>query len=255
MNMKNRNFIFYMLLCVGTLCLNSCISKEQEAFQKAIQSREISQIRQFLEQYPNADSLLLDSAKVILDEWSKDSIDFAELMKTEDIVERAGLEMSYMDQHPEGLYLDSVKFMYQSDELEAAAIIERKEAIEQHLESYRKQFVNKVFTVDAYHFIVLSAPDEEGNGVGTMVDGLLTYYDFRYSIDIENLEEDEISCEFTAYGSEFTLELYDKQLIYTRRDDIVTYYAEKSEELYESFLERMAKINKGEKVFGNPLVP
>lgn len=247
-------YIFFLMLCIVTLCLSSCVSKEQKAFEEAVQSRQLINIRHFLAQYPNADIQLLDSAKVLLNEWISDSVDFEELKTTEDVVMRAGLEMSYMDQHPNGLYIDSVAFMYQNDEKEAAAIIERREAIEQHLESYRKKFLNNVFYMDPLHCIILSEPDEEGKGAGTLMDGYLTFYDFRYAIDIEDLNEDNIRCEYTVNGNRFTLELYDKRLYYRAQGQLETFDGEQNEEIYNSFMERVAKINKGEKVYGNPTV-
>ena len=141
-----------------------------------------------------------------------------------------------------------------NDEQKAAAIIERQEAIDQRLETYRKQFVNRVFYMDSYHCIILSAPDDKGKGVGTLMDGMLTFYDFRYNIDIENLDEDEINCEYTVDGRKFTLEVFDKHLYYSAQGQVESFNSEKNEELYKSFTERVAKINKGEKVYGNPTV-
>ena len=110
--MKYGDLFFYTMMGIGIPFLCSCVNKERKAFDAAVQSREITKMRQFLTQYPEADSHLLDSAKVIIEEWASDSADFSKLKMAEDVVERVGLEMTYMDQHPDGLYLDCVTSMY-----------------------------------------------------------------------------------------------------------------------------------------------
>lgn len=253
--MEKRRIIKVLMLPVIAACFFSCIdNKNKQAFDAAVQSRTLSELRQFLIQYPEADSLLVDSAKIILAEWERDSADFAELKLKEDVVERVGLEQSYMDQHPEGLYLDSVLLMFQNDESIAASIIERQEAIRQHLDSYRKKFVNYAFYADPYHCILLTEPDENGKGIGTLFDGILTYYDFRYSINIEDLEDKDILCNYIVDDKNFTLSLYEKTLYYSAQGNSESFDGELNEKFYKDFLERVAKIKKGEKVYGNPTV-
>jgi len=252
--MKTKKGIVYtLMLCTVALVLGSCTNKEQKAFDDAMQSRELAQLRQFISSFPQADPLLLDSAKVVLAEWVRDSADYAQLKQMKDVVERYGAEITYMDQHPEGLYIDSVNQMFQSDEGPAAEMIARQEAIEEHLQEYRKSFDKRVYYSDPTHFIVLTVPDDKGKGQGMMGDGWLTYYDFHYAINLDDMDDEDIQCEMDKYDdAHFTLSLYDKTLYFQAKGDLERYDGEIDESLYKDFLERVAKINKGEDVYGNP---
>jgi len=231
------------------------MSKEEKALEEAIQSKKLSELRQFISTYPDAEPLLLDSAKVLLKEWESDSTDYALLKQMEDIVERAGAEMSYMDQHPEGLFIDSVTLMYQTDEGLAAEIVARQEAIERHLETYRKAFGKYVFYYDPYHYIILTEPDDKGKGQGTFADGILTYYDFHYAINLDDFEDEDIQCDYDKYNdAHFTLSLWDKSLHMQSKGDITSFEGEVDKTTRNSFLERVKMINNGEEVYGNPSV-
>ncbi|MCR5180184.1 MAG: hypothetical protein K6C30_03065 [Bacteroidaceae bacterium] len=250
-----KSSVISILLSAFVLTFVSCVSKEEKALEAAIQSRDLSQLRQYLTTFPDADSLLLDSARAVLANWVSDSTDFASLKQLEDVVERAEAEVTYMNNFPEGLYIDSVAQMYQTDESEAVAIVARREAIAQYLDPYRKKFDKHVYYMDAYHYIILTAPDDEGKGQGTLVDGILTFYDFHYAFNLDDFDDEDIQCSYDKYeDAHFTLSIYDKTLYMQSKGELNSFDGEIDEKTYQDFLERVAKINQGQEVYGNPTV-
>ena len=243
--MKNIRIFFLFLSFIGLIfCFSSCINKEKRAFDKAVQSCKMEQMRNFLLQYPNADKMLLDSARVILAEWESDSIDYAAIKAIKDIIERSGAELSYMDRHPQGLYIDSVSLMYQDDEEIAAAIISKQEALEQHLDEYRGQIKDIVFYYSkegGREYIILSVPDKEGKGRGVwgnIIDGWSEFNSadwFDYAINTEDFEDDDIMCKLKN-GASFTIEIYDDKSLYvTARGNLFSFIGEKDSNSYKSF--------------------
>ena len=238
MNYKLK--IISLAAVVLSLSLGSCTSKEQKAFQAAVQSRQISQLRQFVADFPEA-AELLDSAKNILSEWVSDSTDYVAIKATADIVERYDLEVNYSFTHPDGLYLDSVNAMLADDVSEAQAIKAHREAVAQHLEKYRKEIEDIVYYQNMMEggrlFVYMTPPDPEGKGMGvlgTIIDGwngiLNEAYKFRYEINTEDFEDDDIICHSVDNGSNFTIEIYDKSLYITARGNLEHFLGERDPE-------------------------
>jgi len=250
-----KKSLFFLGFVSLILCLTACESKESKAFDAALQSRKISQMKAFLNNFTEADSLLIDSAKVILARWEQDSIDYASLCQMNDVVKRAGAEVSYMDSYPEGLYLDSVVARYEQDGPIAAEIVAKEEAINAKLEPYYKMFKDRIFYADPQNSIVLTVPDDKGKGQGVIVEMtsiLPTLYDFHYSINIEDLEDKEIQCKMDKYSGTFTLELLEKTLYMQSKGETESYEGEIDTTVYNGFMERVANINKGVEMYGNP---
>lgn len=240
--MKKKTFISFAVI-VLSLVLGSCTSKDRKAFQTAVQSRQMSQVRQFVADFPEATELI-DSAKVILSEWMKDSADYVEIRATADIVERYDLEVNYSVTHPDGLYLDSVKIMLSADVSEAQSIKARREALAQHLEDYRKKIENIVFYQDldgGRLFVFMTPPDQEGKGMGvfgSIIDGwngiLNDGFKFRYEINTEDFEDDDIICHNLDNDANFTIEIYDKTLYLTARGNLERFLGERDPESYKA---------------------
>lgn len=120
---------------------------------------------------------------------------------------------------------------------------------------YTKAFKNTVYYADASNCIILTTPNEKGKGQGIIgeLGGILpTFYDFHYTIDLENFDEDEIRCEMDKYNSTFTIELKGKSIYFRTKGELEILHGEKDEKGYQSFLERVDNINKGKEVYGNP---
>ena len=246
-----KSTLISLAAVVLSLSLGSCTSKEQKAFQAAVQSRQISQLRQFVADFPEA-AELLDSAKNILSEWVSDSTDYVAIKATADIVERYDLEVNYSFIHPDGLYLDSVNSMLADDAPEAQAIKTHREAVAQHLEKYRKEIEDIVYYQDLDEsrlFIYMTPPDLEGKGMGVMgliVDGwggiLNQAEKFRYQINTEDFEDDDIICHWVDNGSNFTIEIYDKSLYFTSRGKLEHFLGERDPEGYKAGVKALDEI-------------
>lgn len=250
--MKKLTFISLAAI-VLSLSLVSCTSKEQKAFQAAVQSRQISQMRQFLADFPEA-AELLDSAKNILSEWMSDSADYAAIKATADIVERYDLEVDYRFAHPDGLYLDNVNAMLDDDISEARAIKAHREALAKHLEEYRKEIEDIIYYQNldgGRHFVFMTPPDQEGKGMGllgTIVDGwggfLNEAYKFRYEINTEDFEDDDIICHNIENNTNFTIEIYDKSLYITARGNLENFIGERDPEGYKAAVKALKESKK-----------
>lgn len=243
--MKKSTFISLAAI-VFSLGLGSCsgTSKEEKAFEAAVQSRQISQLRQFVTDFPEATELL-DSAQNILSEWVSDSTDFVTIKATADIVERYDLETNYALAHPEGLYLDSVNAMLAADTSEAEAIKAHREAVAEHLEKYRKEIEDIVYYSDngdgSRFFFYMIPPDSEGKGIGLLGDvgkGWKDFEDnypggkFSYEINIEDFEDDVIICR--TKKNTFNIEIYDKSLHITSKGSYYSLIGERDPETYKA---------------------
>ncbi len=141
------------------------------------------------------------------------------------------------------------------EDLAKAKAQAREIAIENRMSYYSKAFKDVVFYEDENNCILLSSPDNKGKGQGIIVElgGLLpTFYDFHYSIDIDDLNEREISCNMDKYDASFTLELNGKSIYFRTKGDLKILRGEKDIEFYKGFMERVATINAGKEVYGNP---
>ncbi|MBR5052615.1 MAG: hypothetical protein IKW91_05270 [Bacteroidaceae bacterium] len=243
--MKTKSFSLCLMLCASAFIFSGCVSKEQKAFDESVASRQISQLKQFIADFPEAGELL-DSAKLILSEWEKDSADYVALKQTEDLVERYNLERAYEFSYPEGLFLDSVYAMMTDDAPVAQEILAKRAAIQGHLDEYRKKIENIIFYQSfegGRHAIVMTPPDEEGKGKGawvTIIDGWGGILDdgikFRYEINTEDFEDDDIICHNIDNNALFTIEIYDKTLYVTVRGDLESFIGEKDVEEYKACL-------------------
>lgn len=241
--MKKSTLISLAAIALS-LSLGSCTSKEEKAFQAAVQSRQIAQLRQFVADFPEA-TALLDSAKNILSEWVSDSADFVAIKATADLVERYDLEVDYTFRHPEGLYLDSIIALLKEDATEAEAIKVRREAVAQHLEKFRKQIEDIVYYEDMGEgsriYVFMTPPDPEGKGMGVLgsiIDGwsgiLNEAHKFRYAINTEDFEDDDILCHFVDNNANFTIEIYDKSLYITAHGNLEHLLGERDPEGYKA---------------------
>lgn len=241
--MKTKSFSLCLMLCASAFLFIGCANKEKKVYEEAVSSRQISQLRQFVSNFPEAGELL-DSAKIILSEWEKDSAEYVALKQTKDLVERYNLERAYVFSYPEGLYLDSVYAMMNEDEPFAQEILAKRAVIEEHLEKYRKEIENNIFYQSfegGRHAIVLTPPDEEGKGMGayvTIIDGwggiLNDGLKFRYEINTEDLDDDDIICHNVDNNSLFTIEVSDRTLYLTVRGNFEMFIGEKDVEEYKS---------------------
>ena len=250
-----KKILFFLGFVSLILSLTACESKESKAFDAALQSRKISQMKSFLNNFTEAGSLLIDSAKVILARWEQDSTDYASLCQMDDVVKRAGAEKSYMDNYPDGLHLDSVVVRYEHDGPLAAEIVAKEAAKNAKLEPYYKMFKNRVFYANPQNSIILTVPDDKGKGQGVIVEInsiLPTFYDFHYSINLEDLDDDAIQCSMDKYNGTFTLELLDKTLYMQSKGETDSFDGEIDKDFYNNFMERVANINKGVEMYGNP---
>lgn len=128
----------------------------------------------------------------------------------------------------------------------------QRNAIENRLAFYSKAFKDVIFYEDE---MILSTPDTKGKGQGVIgeLGGLLpTFYDFHYAIELENMNEEEISCKMDKYDAHFTVEINEKKLYYRTKGNLEILRGEKDTEAYKSFLERVKEINAGKEVYGNP---
>ena len=77
--------------------------------------------------------------------------------------------------------------------------------------------------------MILSTPDTKGKGQGVIgeLGGLLPiFYDFHYAIELENMNEEEISCKMDKYDAHFTVEINEKNYI-TGQKAIWKFFVEK----------------------------
>lgn len=140
-----------------------------------------------------------------------------------------------------------VNTMTEEEIANAKAEIKRK-ALENRLTFYSKAFTDIVFYEDENNCMLLSPPDANGKGQGLIgeLGGLLpTFYDFHYAIDLENMNEEEISCKMDKYNAKFTVEINGKSLYYRTKGNLEILRGEKDEEAYKVFLERAKNINAG----------
>lgn len=131
----------------------------------------------------------------------------------------------------------------------------QRNAIENRLAFYSKAFKDVIFYEDENNCMILSTPDTKGKGQGVIgeLGGLLpTFYDFHYAIELENMNEEEISCKMDKYDAHFTVEINGKKLYYRTKGNLEILRGEKDTEAYKSFLERVKEINAGKEVYGNP---
>ena len=249
-----KKFLFYMIAVNITLCLVSCENKEKKAFEEAYSSLEISKMKAFVSNYPNADVELLDSAKIIISEWEADSADFAYICQEKDVVKRFEAEEKYIQMHEGGINMNKVYELYEKDEEEAEAIKAKEEAIKKKVQMYTKWLKNNVFYTNPQNGLILLAPDAEGKGQGAIIeiDYFPTIYDFHYTINLENMDDDDVVCKMDKYDRSFTATLYEKKITVKSKGYVDIYLGETDEKLYKSVEERVAKINKGEEVYGNP---
>ena len=244
-----KKTIIGVSLPIMLLGLTSCDNKEKKALDSAIQSRELSQMRQFINQYSDANKELVDSAMVILAEWEQDSADYTNLINMDDIVERAEAESLYLNNHPDGLYKDLVTNMYATDEPEANVIIERRNAIRECLDEYSKNFTNYVFyNSDDNSPICLTSPDENGNGIGFLYTPF-GYVCFYYSINLDDLDDDTIQCVYYLKNNKethFTISLssIDHCFYYKIKGKTSRWYGQLEKDFYASFLKRAEEIRR-----------
>lgn len=244
--MNKRLYLFVMML-TALAALTNCTSKEEKALTAAIQSKQTARLRQFIKECPAEKTQWIDSARVVLAEWEHDSADYYEIKQIKDVVKRAGAEITYMDHHFMGLYIDSVCSMYVTDGPEADAIIARREAIDRHLEPFRKQMKDIVFyrtEGDNWrHIVMLDLPDEEGKGRGMYLylptnanwAFLGSKEPFTYSINLEDFNDDDISCRWDDGNGLFIIELYnDKSLYMTNQGELRGFMGERDPETYHA---------------------
>lgn len=239
--MKNYFVFFAMSVLVVAA---SCTSKEQKALDNAIGSKDLSQLRLFIKECPAEKTQLIDSAKAVIVLWEQDSCFYAQIKQTEDVVLRTEAEVNYINQYPNGLYIDSVMAMYDTDAPQAESVIERRKVIAEHLDTYRKNIKGILYyyrqSSSWTHFLVMSPPDEEGKGKG-----IYGYYpendaftfmgdrqDFTYAINLEDLEDDDINCRWEKSGNLFTIEVYDKSLYLTNQGELYSFMGQRDEEQY-----------------------
>ncbi len=141
------------------------------------------------------------------------------------------------------------------EEIAKAKAETKRKALENRLSFYSKAFTDIVFYEDENNCILLSSPDTKGKGqgmIGELGGFLPTFYDFHYAIDMENINEEEISCEMDKYDANFTIEVKGKRLYYRTKGNLGILRGEKDPKTYSIFLERVQKINTGKDVYGNP---
>lgn len=239
-----------MIFLAFAFCLCSCESKERKAYNESVNSRQISQLKQFISDFPEAGELI-DSAKIILSEWEKDSMLYIELKQKEDVVERYNQEKIYLTTYPNGLYSEEVMNLMANDEKVAEEAIAKQkiflaeqEARQNHLDEFRKQLENTIFYSSfegGRSFIIMNSPNTEGKGMGvwgTTIDGWGGALDegikFKYEINMEDFDDDKIICHNVANNSLFTIEIYDDILYVTARGESDRFIGERNVEEYKS---------------------
>lgn len=246
------------VLCVTflsfILCLTACVNKEKKAFEEACLSKETAKMKAFVKNYPEANPALIDSAKVLITEWESDSADYVYICQEKDLLERFDAEERYIYNHPEGINITKVMKIHEEDAVEAEALMAKLEAMGEKIEIFDEGFKNRVFYSDPKNGIIFSSPDADGKGQGVMfeINLLPTFYDFHYSINFDDQEDNEIMCKMDKYSGSFTVTLYDKTVYLHAKGDVNSYRGEIDEEAYKNFMERIANINNGKEVYGNP---
>ena len=267
--MKNFFNLFGMGLVV--LVLSSCdqnVGKVEEVAKQFVEGVIAKDTVAIYEMYPNTrvysslllpDSIIVDGMKV---EFNKsDSLYVVKLNEKQSLI--CGVDSSRVKIYDSYnvLKLDSL-----SDDLvakmgflqERPSDIDKGEAfsvLEAHLALYSEAFKDVIFYENSYLCMMLSTPDKIGKGQGVIgeLGGFLpTFYDFHYAIDLEHLNEAEISCKMDKYNTHFTVEIDEKNLYYRSKGNLEILRGEKDPETYNSFLERIKKINDGDEVYGNP---
>jgi len=242
----NKKTIVGLSVPFFLLMLSGCESKEKKALDSAIQSRELSQMRQFITQYPDANQELVDSARIILAKWEQDSADYNSLKDMDDIVKRAQAEGLYMENHPDGLYKDIVTEMFKTDGPEAKAILERLLVI-------GEGFTNYAFYNSGNRYpICLTSPDENGKGIGFLYT-LFGYLCFYYAINLDDLNDDAIQCVYYIENNKeihFTLSYSsnDHCLYYNIKGKISTWYGQLDKDYYDPFLKSVKEIRRKGKI-------
>lgn len=255
-----RKKVLFMIAVNIVLCFTACVNKEQKAFDEAFLSSDIAKMKAFINNYPEADRSLLDSAKMIISEWETDSADFAYISQEKDLLKRFVAEEKYIEKHQGGNHLEEVYRLYEKDEDEAEALKAKAAVVNKKMELYNKRLKNKVFYSNPRNGIVLLPPNAEGKGQGVLFENRVNpfrdiihvFFDFHYTIDLEDLDDDDLFCKMDKYSGTFTVTLYEKKIYLKAKGDIDIYLSEPNEEFYKLVEDRVAKINNGEEVMGNP---
>lgn len=251
-----KKISIFILFLATSIYFSSCGNRAKTALDEAVQSQSITMLRQFLINYPKADAELIDYAKQVLNNWVEDSTAFAGIKKIQqkdNIVERYNAELSYIDNYPNGLYITEVKAMYEKDEPEATAIIERAEAIRSHLDWYKAKFSNYAFINNqnklASYVVMLTAPDEDGKGEGVYSWSSLEFF-FYYSINLENLDDSDLHCTmYTHDGQEshFNIRVGDNCIYWVNNGKYTLYVGQWEENVYNTFIKKSVPKIKGKK--------
>ncbi len=104
-----------ILLMMLSALMCGCIENENQQYEKAKQSKNISLLDKYLEKNPDAPSAHIDTIIMIRQGLMEDNQLFDKILSSANAIERYELEKIYLDKFMEGLHLVEVKQMTTTD--------------------------------------------------------------------------------------------------------------------------------------------
>lgn len=170
--MKYLKLTFAALLLILTACTN----KEQNDYEKVMESTDLTLVETYLETYKEAPIEHIGAVKKRLADLTKDSIMYAAVKEQPVIELRYNAALDYVMNLPDGIHVDEVNEIIARDSAEAEEILEQRAAAraaavaqaeyEENYGTIRNIVENAWFRHDQYNYVILSVPNEEGKGYG-----------------------------------------------------------------------------------------
>lgn len=195
------------MLAVITFGVTSCKNAEKEAYEKLRNSKDLSSVNAYLAEYKDAPKEHLDSIKMLQSQLQRDSMMYATIMSTKDVITRYQLEANYLNTNKSGMYVKQIKQKMIID-CKAAEAAEKEQEIESAEVENAAKYAEYARFFKKFYFIykdienggiintyVFNQPNSDGKGTGNK-DGR----SFNYSI---SLDDDEVYVKFDNEGYAF----------------------------------------------------